>query len=347
MDLQNFCRRLPKIELHAHLNGSLTLSTLEKIYRMTSANNMAFEKFVHIIQAEADLKECFKLFNVIYSLTVTPQAIYIATCEVIKDFMEDNVIYLELRSTPRYIPGQMTKTEYIGAMIDAVSACKRTCPGIIVRLLISVDRAQDYENAKENCTLAKSYSKKFPDLIIGVDLSGDPAKGNLYLDLLHDVRKAGLKVVIHCAEIPNRADTWDVLKFRPDRIGHGTCIHPNLGGTVSTFDYLRKSRIPVELCLTSNVKCETVPSYEDHQFKYLYESGHPICISTDDKGLYDTTLSKEFEIASTTFDLKKDDLINICKSSIECSFNSKREKSKLLNILNDFDKRGKTLSKHP
>ncbi|KAF7379573.1 adenosine deaminase-like protein [Vespula maculifrons] len=347
MDLRKFCRKLPKIELHAHLNGSLTLPTLEKIYRMTNTDNMGFEKFVQIIQAKGDLKESFKLFNVIYSLTVNPQAIYIATCDVIKDFMEDNVIYLELRSTPRHVPGHMTKTEYIDAMIQGVSASKRTCPDIIVKLLISVDRAQDYENAKENCNLAKSYAEKYPDLIIGVDLSGDPVKGNLYLDLLYEVRKAGLKVVIHCAEIPNRADTWDVLKFRPDRLGHGTCIHPNLGGTVATFDYLRKSQIPVELCLTSNIICETVSCYEDHQFKYLYESGHPISICTDDKGLYNTTLSKEFEIASTTFDLKKDDLINICKSSIECSFNSEKEKLKLLSILNDFGKKGKTLSKHP
>ncbi|XP_047367132.1 adenosine deaminase-like protein [Vespa velutina] len=352
MNLKNFCQKLPKIELHAHLSGSLTLPTLKKIYLMTNteimpnAEFMSFEKYVQL-QSANNLKECFKLFHVIHSLTISPQAIYIATCDVIREFMEDNVIYLELRSTPRHVEGRMTKKEYIEAMINAICVSKNTYPNIIVKLLISVDRAQDCENAKENCQLAIDYSIQYPDIVKGVDFGGDPVKGKLHYIPLYEARQNGLKVVIHGAEIPNERETFEVLELRPDRLGHGTCIHPNLGGSVVAFDYLCKAQIPVELCLTSNIKCGTVRSYEDHQFKYLYQTGHPICICTDDKGMYNTTLSKEFEIITKTFDLKKKDLVNICKSSIESSFASTNEKLRLFSILNDFDKKGKTLSKHP
>ena len=63
---------------------------------------------------------CFKMFDIAHALTITPQAVFVATCDVIKEFHEDNVIYLELRSTPRAVKDIMTKTEYLQAIIKAI-----------------------------------------------------------------------------------------------------------------------------------------------------------------------------------------------------------------------------------
>lgn len=255
---------------------------------------------------------------------------FTATYDVVKEFREDNVIYLELRSTPRCVPDQMTKEDYIEAIIKAFEQCKTDFPDIIAKLLISVDRKQGAEAAEENIRLAMAFNKKYPQYILGIDLSGDPVQGDAFISLLKTARAAGLKIAAHCAEVPNEMETLDILSFKPDRLGHCTCIHPNLQGSKKLFDMLLKSKIPVELCLTSNVMCKTVPTYEAHQFKYFYEANHPVCLSTDDKGVFKVSLSSELELAASTFHLDHDAIERLCRSSVEYSFATAEEKMKLL-----------------
>ncbi|XP_031832823.2 adenosine deaminase-like protein [Nomia melanderi] len=337
MDLENFCKHLPKVELHAHLNGSLSPDTLKKLYKMQNPSSDNCENIVMSTEKYSSLGECFKVFDIAHSLTVTPEAVYQSAYDVIKEFKEDNVIYLELRSTPRAISGQMTKREYIEAIVRAFVVCKADFPDIIVKLLISINRKQGYKAAEENIKLAIDYFGRYPQYVVGLDLSGDPMVGDAFLELLKKARSAGLKIAAHCAEISNEMETRDILKFKPDRLGHCTCIHPNLQGSDKLFYTLINSKIPVELCLTSNVQCKTVPSYESHQFKYLYEAGHPICLGTDDKGVFHTSLSKEYEIASSTFGLGWEELMKLCASSVEYAFATEEEKKVLLSRIENFN----------
>ncbi|XP_053999473.1 adenosine deaminase-like protein isoform X2 [Hylaeus anthracinus] len=278
MNLQDFCKSLPKLELHAHLNGSLSTDTLKKLYKMQNPNSEDCENIIMNVENFSSLGECFKVFDVAHSLTVTPEAVFHSAYDVIEEFNADNVIYLELRSTPRAIDGQMSKQEYIEAIIKAFRLCKTVFPDILVKLLISINRKQGYKSAEENIDLAINFFKKYPQYIVGLDLSGDPMTGDAFLELLKKARIAGLKIAAHCAEISNEIETKDILEFKPDRLGHCTCVHPNLQGSNKLLDMLFTSKIPVELCLTSNVQCKTVPSYESHQFKYFYEAKHPICL---------------------------------------------------------------------
>ncbi|XP_076176171.1 adenosine deaminase-like protein isoform X2 [Ptiloglossa arizonensis] len=280
MSLEKFCHSLPKLELHAHLNGSLSLDTLKKLYKMQNPSSEDWKNIAMDIEKFSSLGECFNVFNMAHSLTVTPEAVFSSTYDVIREYATDNVIYLELRSTPRAVDGQMSKQEYLEAIIKAFWICEREFPDILVKLLISINRKQGYKAAEENINLAINFFKKYPRYVVGLDLSGDPMTGDAFLELLKEARMAGLKVVVHCAEIPNEIETMDILEFKPDRLGHCTCIHPNLQGSNKLFDMLLNTKIPVELCLTSNVQCKTVPSYASHHFKYLYEAGHPVCLAT-------------------------------------------------------------------
>ncbi|XP_076237196.1 adenosine deaminase-like protein [Calliopsis andreniformis] len=336
MNLEKFCQSLPKVELHAHLNGSLSPSTLKSLYRMQNPNAEDSDNIIMNVEKFSSLGECFKVFDIAHSLTVTPKAILHCTYNVIKEFHEDNVIYLELRSTPRAINGQMTKDEYVEFMIKAIQTCKTDFPNILVKLLISINRKQGYKAAQENIQLAINFFKKYPEYIVGLDLSGDPMTGEAFLELLKKARTAGLKITAHCAEVPNVIEIEDILEFQPDRLGHCTCIHPSLQGSDRLFNMLLNSKIPVELCLTSNVQCKTVPSYEAHQFKYLYEAGHPVCLATDDKGVFHTTLSKEYEIASSTFGLGREELLKLCTSSVHYAFATTEEKNVLLSRIEKF-----------
>ncbi|XP_076675439.1 adenosine deaminase-like protein isoform X2 [Andrena cerasifolii] len=304
---------------------------------MQNPNAEDCEDILADIEKFSSLGECFKVFDVAHSVTVTSEAVFQATYDVIKEFKEDNVIYLELRSTPRAVDGQMTKQEYIEAIIRAFQTCKTDFPDMLVKLLVSINRKQGYKAAQENIELAIRFSKEYPEYIVGLDLSGDPKTGDAFLELLKKARTAGLKIAAHCAEIPNEVETVDILEFKPDRLGHCTCIHPKLQGSQRLFSMLLNSKIPIELCLTSNVQCKTVPSYGCHQFKYLYEAEHPVCLATDDKGVFHTSLSREYEIAGTTFDLGREQLVKLCVASVQYAFATTEEKNMLLSKINKFD----------
>lgn len=297
---------------------------------MQNPNSDEVENLLTSTKEFSSLGECFKVFDIAHSLTVTPEAVFHCTYDTIKEFRDDGVIYLELRSTPRAVHGKMTKEEYVEAIVKAFKACEIDFPSILVKLLISINRKQGYKAAEENINLAINCLKKYPEYIVGLDLSGDPMTGDAFLELLRKARAAGLKIAAHCAEISNEMETTDILEFKPDRLGHCTCIHPSLQGSNKLFQMLLDSKIPVELCLTSNVQCKTVPNYETHQFKYLYEAGHPVCLATDDKGVFRTSLSREYEIAASTFGLGLDELRELSSSSVQYAFASQQEKQVLL-----------------
>ncbi|KAL7293673.1 hypothetical protein TKK_0012752 [Trichogramma kaykai] len=329
-----FCYNLPKIELHAHLNGSLSKETLIKLYKMKHSVENDKSEFFDFNKC-ATISEIFEVFNFAYSVTTSQEAIYTATYDTIKEFHADNVVYLELRTTPRTESG-MSKREYLSAVLKAIKDCQDEGLEIIVKLLVSINRKRAVREARENIQLAIEMSKEY-NQIVGIDLSGDPTKGDAFIDLLNQARQANLKIAAHCAEVANENETIDILSFKPDRLGHGTCIHPNLNGSETLYNALLKSEIPVELCLTSNVKCKTVPNFKSHHFKYLYDSKHPICICTDDKGVFDTTLSQEIALLMEHFNLSRSDVKNLMLSTVKYTFADDNEKSKLLKIITDFD----------
>jgi adenosine deaminase len=185
------------------------------------------------------------MFGIAHSLTTTTTAVYKATQDVIKEFADDGVVYLELRSTPREVPGIMSKAQYIQAMVDAIQDV--TGNRICVKLIVSLDRQQGKGPASETLDVILAAHYQNPKIIVGVDLSGDPVKGLVtdYLPILACARNAGLKISIHCAEVPNPNETEMILDFRPDRVGHCTCIHPFHGGTQELWNKLLNSCIPV------------------------------------------------------------------------------------------------------
>ncbi|XP_034935631.1 adenosine deaminase-like protein [Chelonus insularis] len=326
-----FCEKVPKIELHAHLNGSISLEKLKLLNDNDVPTLPQYE-----ITSSTPLKQCFEVFKIAHTIVNNPLKVYEATLSVIEDFYKDNVIYLELRSTPRMIPDIMTKDVYIESVIKAIQTASLTFPKILVKFLISVNRAHGIENATENILSAIKYHEMYPEYVVGLDLSGDPSEGEAFLHLLERARNAGLKIAAHCAEVPNNDEVEDILNFKPDRLGHCTHIHPDLNGSNELFEQLLTSKIPIELCITSNIKCQTVSDYSKHQFNYFYKANHPICIATDDKSVFNTTLSKEFQIIKTHFKLSSKELIKLSLAAVDYSFATNNEKEKLRQIIKNF-----------
>ncbi|XP_055858673.1 adenosine deaminase-like protein [Episyrphus balteatus] len=324
MDMEKFIKNMPKVELHAHLNGSLSTKTLLELATLEyGETNNEFQTICRNFQQnqEFSLDECFKKFPIAHALTTTKDGLRRALLSVIRDFSQDNVVYLELRTTPKSTT-KMSKVEYLETVLETIRLADSLYPDICVKLLPSIDRSKGIEMAKETMSIVTEAMKTQSDLIKGIDLSGNPAISSFdeYGKILSDAKNNNLKLALHCAEIDNSDETYKMLQFGMDRCGHGTFI------TSQNLNIAKEKQIPIECCLTSNLKCGTVKSYVEHHFKNLYQSNHPVVLCTDDPGVFDTTLSDEFIIAQKTFNLSTKDLELLSLKAVDVSFADSVEK---------------------
>lgn len=330
---ESFYKNLPKIELHAHLNGSLSRETMQKLADLKEKRQGTKYEIPEGYKIDGykleDLSECFKLFQVAYDLVDSKEALILATKAVIKEFSEDNVIYLELRSTPRATE-DMTKREYLTTVVETMIECQKLYPDILVKYLPSINRSHPLPLLEENMNLFLELKDKYPDMILGVDMSGDPDPAkNKFCDIKHlfeKARKNGLKLALHCGEIEKEAENHEMLEFGMDRIGHGTFYNEDYK---ETWKLLLEKKIPIECCLSSNVLCGSVKSFEDHHFLTFWNLEYPVCICTDDFGVFNTSLTKEIKICAETSKLNQKDVIKLCLNTVQYSFANETEKNLL------------------
>ncbi|MCL7051617.1 hypothetical protein MKW94_012803 [Papaver nudicaule] len=345
MESLDWCLIQPKIELHAHLNGSVRDSTLLELARVLGEKGVIDFTAVESVISKDDrsLVECFRLFDLIHVLTTDHATVTRITKEVIEDFASENIVYVELRTTPKKnaVIG-MTKRSYMEAVISGLksidsvdvdfipsgkgrqnSSTALACDGmsngtvrkkIYVRLLLSIDRRETTAAAMETVQLALEMR----DLgVVGIDLSGNPVIGEwaTFLPALKFAKEQGLAITLHCGEVPDRKEEISaMLDFLPQRIGHACFIKDE------ERIKLKSSKIPVEICLTSNIRTERFPSLEYHHFIDLYKSKHPMVLCTDDTGVFSTTLSREYSLAASAFGLGRKEMFELTRSAIEFVF---------------------------
>ncbi|XP_030646825.1 N6-Methyl-AMP deaminase [Chanos chanos] len=319
-----FYRLLPKVELHAHLNGCVSFETMERLIARKPHLNIEHSMTAIRAGQRRTLDECFQVFKVIHQLVDTEEDILMVAKAVIREFAADGVKYLELRSTPRSEEKTgLTKTKYVETVLEAIRQCKQEGVDIEVRFLIAVDRRNGPEVAMETVKLAEDFMLSSDGLVVGLDLSGNPevGHGKDLLPALQRAKNSALRLALHMSEIPSQKEESELfLTLPPDRIGHGTFLHPGVGGSDSLVNKVRQLNVPLELCLTSNVKGQTVPSYDKHHFSYWYQRGHPCVICTDDKGVFCTELSQEYQLAATTFGLSPEAVWTLSQQAIRYSF---------------------------
>ncbi|CAH1169828.1 unnamed protein product [Phaedon cochleariae] len=244
LSMRTYLKFLPKIELHAHLNGSLNDKILKEL-GCEEDSIMQYKKLTQSIdKSDNTLQECFDVFKIAQNATKTQESVYLATKSVIEDFVRDGVVYLELRTTPRS-EINMSKEEYIESVIRGIESLSGSKEKIFVKLILSIDRRHDKKTSEESLKIILKMREKYPNIIKGIDFSGNPNAGEFDAALFEEARKNGLKTSIHCAEIQNDDETKRILEFGPDRIGHATYLHPLYGGSQENWDLYCKKKIPV------------------------------------------------------------------------------------------------------
>ncbi|XP_048554875.1 N6-mAMP deaminase-like isoform X1 [Triticum urartu] len=357
-EMREWCVALPKVELHAHLNGSVRNSTLLELAKeLGDKGVIVFEDVKDVIMKnDRSLPECFRLFDLFHILTTDHDTVTRIAKEVVGDFAAENVVYLEIRTTPKNNEAKgMTKRSYMNAVVKGLKSVEDVDvvlfdsnlrndetpmsdlsgdtkrKKIYVRLLLSIDRRETTSAALDTVNLAMEMKDQG---VIGIDLSGNPVVGEweTYLPALEHAKELGIPTTIHCGEmklelseqqVPNRKEIQAMLDFCPQRLGHVCCLDDE------EWKKLKSSMIPVEICLTSNVMTGGAPSLELHHFADLYNAKHPLSICTDDSGLFSTSLSNEYYLVASTFGLSKTELFRLAQGAVEFVFADDKVKKSL------------------
>jgi adenosine deaminase len=203
-----FLQSLPKAELHAHLNGSIPLSTLEELAQeyTPSPGGISTKDIQHAIETFKlgpkleKIGDFFSLFPVIYTLTSTPEALRRATHAVLTSFLDGGspqCHYLELRTGPRQTEA-MSREEYMRVVLEEVERYDEDRAGLIMTL----DRTKGPEIWQECLEIALKLKKEGRRLL-GVDLAGDPLKADvsIFQSFFAEAREAGLGITLHIAEV--------------------------------------------------------------------------------------------------------------------------------------------------
>lgn len=365
--LADFCRALPKVELHAHIHGCVRPATLDELLREEARRAGEAPRR---LPAGRSMDECFEMFDLIHHAVVSRSALRRVVVEAVEDFAAENVRYLELRSTPRALERDgLTRADYVTEVVAALDECHARIDlnGIQVRLILSINRNQPLEVAEETVALAMhwAFERKCP-YIVGVDLSGHSQRPesefSRFEGVLERARASGLKLTIHFAEHFDDDEAQRILSFGPDRVGHACCLSDAL------YERMVAMRIPIEVCLTSNVYtlaryrkaderccskemtaalCECGFTSHPHRKLLTGEIGsasasaalsspqpsvYPLSISTDDHGVLGTTLSNEYLRAAQSFSLSKSRLQMLAAAAVPLVF----DKSEIPRLEKEF-----------
>mmetsp|Transcript_40214 Transcript_40214/g.46857 ORF Transcript_40214/g.46857 Transcript_40214/m.46857 type:complete len:330 (-) Transcript_40214:114-1103(-) len=302
-----YCQRIPKIELHAHLHGSIRKSTLIELLK---DQNIPYDTSC---LDTSDPRGSFKIFDLLHAAITSLDHLRRITREVLEDFAEQNTVYMELRTTPRAFKNS-TIEEYVKVLVDEVDNFNREDRRMVARIILSINRAHDIEKAKETLSLAVKY-KAISSSVVGLDFSGNAFVGHFktFKEIFEEGRKNGLKVTIHTAENAcdfTEEETNMILDFGPERVGHFNYF------TDKQLETLLDKKIVVETCPTSNKFTMNLKDYEDHHFGKLIKAGTPVAISTDDTVILDTDISQEIYRVCRAFGMNEKEVKDAILSGI-------------------------------
>ncbi|KAF5024899.1 hypothetical protein F66182_3021 [Fusarium sp. NRRL 66182] len=330
--------KLPKIELHAHLTGSISRRTLHEIWlRKKATDSTDVEDPLSVMpegKHDYDLETFFPLFSsYIYKLITDEESVRYTAKSVLFGFLNDGVCYAELRTTPRST-SQLSAEQYIATLLKTIASFEAEHSQLHTRLILSVDRRHTPEQAASTLALALKYRNQG---VVGLDLCGDPTARpggeiGIFTPVFQEAKKQGLGITVHFAEAEasgSKEELETLLSWEPGRLGHV------IWEDEETKMEIARRELCLELCLSCNVRAGMVRGgFEGHHFGHWRGvAGPKISLSTDDVGVFGSPLSNEYRLVAQHFGLEREAICELARQPIEGIFGGQEEKERLSRIM--------------
>jgi len=323
-------RRLPKAELHCHLDGSVRPATLLELAReygttMPRSDPAALRDYMRASDVHS-LEEYLERFSVTLSVMQTADALERIAYELVQDAVADGVRYIEVRYAPVLnTRGGLSLAEAIEAPLRGLARAEGEY-GTVARVIVCALRHLDPDLSLEVAELAVGYRLRG---VVGFDLAGPEAAypASHHARAFAYAREHGLACTCHAGEGAGAESVREAVHVcGATRLGHAA----RLAEDAALLDYVADHQIPLEICLTSNVQTGAAPSYERHPVRQFFDRGLTVVLNTDNRLMSDTTLTDEYALASSRLRFSADELSTIALNGFQSSFLPLDERHRLL-----------------
>jgi adenosine deaminase len=324
-------KSLPKVLLHEHLDGVLRPKTVIELARSAEYNQLPTEdpeelaRWFHQGANQGSLPKYLEGFTHTIAVMQTEEALEQVAYEQAEDLSRDGVVYFETRFAPIFHTQRgLTHQQVVSAALKGLERGRKDF-GISCGLIICAMRNMDV--SLEMAELAVDFRERG---VVGFDLAGEeggyPPKK--HVDAFHYIQRQNFNITIHAGEGFGKESIWQAIQYcGAHRIGHGTRLIDDIavvdGKAVKLghiAQYVLDKRIPLEICLISNVHTGAARSVSEHPFKIFYQAKFRVTLNTDNRLMSDTTMTKEFEAAAHTLGLSLEDFEKITINAMKSAF---------------------------
>ncbi len=324
-------KSLPKVLLHEHLDGVLKPKTVIELARSAKYDQLPTEepeelaRWFHQGANQGSLPKYLEGFAHTIAVMQTEEALERVAYEQAEDLSRDGVVYFETRFAPIFHTRKgLSHQQVVSAVLKGLERGRKDF-GISSGLIICAMRSMDV--SLEMAELAVDFRERG---VVGFDLAGEeggyPPKK--HVEAFHYIQRQNFNITIHAGEGFGKESIWQAIQYcGAHRIGHGTRLIDDIavadGKAVklgALAQYVLDKRIPLEICLLSNVHTGAARSLSEHPFKILYQEKFRVTLNTDNRLMSDTTMTKEFEAAQDTFGLHLEDFEKITINAMKSAF---------------------------
>ena len=325
VSLDRFIGRIPKVELHVHLEGAIQPRTLLTLARRRGVSLPAddedglkrffqFRDFDHFLEVYLLCSACLR----------HPEDFQLMVDDFLSEQEHQNVVYTEAYLTiSTHIANGVNAGEVAEALRETIVAAERQ-RGVRLRLIPDIVRNVPFDRADQTLEWALEHRG---DLVAALGIAGkESSPCEPFRSHFEEAERLGLARAAHAGEQSDAEDVWRVLEVcRPQRIGHG------IRGAEDSrlLAELEQRSIPLELSLTSNVCLGNVESFEAHPLPTLHNEGVAFSINSDDPAFFDTTLNREYKLAAELLDLRPQGVADLAMAGLAQSFLPEEEKAEL------------------
>jgi adenosine deaminase len=313
--------RLPKADLHVHLDGSLRLETIIDLARQENVELVSYDpaelrRAMHLGENCGSLAEYLKAFDITLRVMQTESALYRIAYELGEDAARENVRYMEVRYSPMLHTHRGLKlTRVIEAVLAGLKAARDKF-NIESNIIICGIRNVSVASSLEMAELAVAYKGRG---VVGFDLAGaeydHPAKHHRAAFQL--VRDNNINVTIHAGEAYGPESVAQAIHVcGAHRIGHGCRLRED----GDLLHYVNDHRIPLECCPSSNVQTGAVRDLSSHPLKLYFNLGLRVAVNTDNRLITDTTVSNELWLCHTQMGMPFRDIKSMIMAGFKSSF---------------------------
>jgi aminodeoxyfutalosine deaminase len=321
----SFIRLLPKAELHLHLEGSVEPATLFEL-RQRHGDRATLAETEGLYRYE-DFQSFLMAFKEVSAHLRGPDDYELITYRLMQRLKDETVLHAEVYVA---VGVCLFRKQDFAAIFEGLERGRaRGARDFGVSLLWIFDATRHFgvEEAQRVFELAVRYQDRN---VIGIGIGGDEQKAppELFRGVYGYAADNGLRLTAHAGETGPAESIWGALNLRAERIGHGLTAARDS----DLVEELAYRQIPVEICLTSNLRTGVCKAIAEHPAKGYFDQGVMITLNTDDPALFGTTLSREYQLAQEAFGFTDEHLRELARNSFEASFLPAEKKVELLGL---------------